>query len=354
MPPPSGLNGLPAPCPSSRSEGLVGAQAPRTSGGAVGNGLGGSQARREVSRAGAAPRGRDGGSEAGTRGIGGRGRDPSIPESPGSLAALAELGSWDQPPPHPRLLTSRCLSLRFHHNPSPSRRHCPSHFPLSCLSGRGKLRPTPRPAKQKRHFRSGKHRLPRPGCLRIGWSDGLPEAAGRGLGASCEVPAGMVSARVWLSTRECRASAGRLAPQPQTRGVGPPWTPAGPPKPRQPLTCSVVSVASRGLRARPRPGCGSQIRGLRPRPRRDSFVIGRLEGTDEIQKPFTPASIYRFLPPPGGAGAVGCEVRDPSGGCRKRLQKRSFNPHNSPVKSPGSPSQSFLFYDTNYLHIQSP
>lgn len=204
---PFGAERTPSPPPQFPIGGPGRGAGPSHSGGAVGNGLGGSQARREVSRAGAAPRGRDGGSEAGTRGIGGRGRDPSIPESSGPLAALAELGSREQPPPYPPLpplLTSRCLSLRFHHNPSrSSRRHCPSHFPLSCLSRRGKPRQTPRPAKHERHFRPWKPRLPHPGCLRIGWSDGLPEAAGRGLGASCEVPAGTVGARVWLSTREC-------------------------------------------------------------------------------------------------------------------------------------------------------
>lgn len=76
---------------------------------------------------------------------------PVRPGTPGAaLAALAELGSRDQPPPYAPLLTSRCQSLRFHHDPSRRRcrrRHSPSHFPLSCPSLRGKLRPTPQPAK---------------------------------------------------------------------------------------------------------------------------------------------------------------------------------------------------------------
>lgn len=143
-----------------------------TFGGEAGNGRDGSKAQGEVSRTGAAPRVRDGGSEADTRGTWGRGKRLSHPRPQGPFSAFGEQGPRFRPPPHLLFLTSRCLSLCLHHNPRRHSRKNPSHFPLSRLSRCRELRRTPRPAKHRRHFRSGKHRLPHPGFFRIGWCGG--------------------------------------------------------------------------------------------------------------------------------------------------------------------------------------
>lgn len=136
----------PQPAPDKR--GLVGERAPRTSGGAVGNGLGGSKARREMTWAGATPRIWDGGSGAGTRVTEARSMGPSHPGIPGAPRHLcrteSQVSALAAPPaPHLPLLTSRCLSLSLHHNRSCHRRYGPSHFPLSRLSRCRKLRLTP-------------------------------------------------------------------------------------------------------------------------------------------------------------------------------------------------------------------
>ena len=138
----------------------------------AGNGQDGSKAQGEVSRTGAAPRVRDEGSEADTRGTWGRGKRLSHPRPQGPFSAFGEQDPRFRPPPHLLFLTSRCLSLCLHHNPRRHSRKNPSHFPLSRLSRCRELRRTPRPAKHRRHFRSGKHRLPHPGFFRIGWCGG--------------------------------------------------------------------------------------------------------------------------------------------------------------------------------------
>ncbi|XP_058542522.1 uncharacterized protein LOC131486626 [Neofelis nebulosa] len=98
----------------------------------------------EVSLAGATPRVPDGGSKAGTRGLGAASRDPPFLGPPGPLTVLEQQGPGYRPPPHLSLLTSRCPSLCLHHNPSRRSSHGASHFPLS---RRQETRRTPRPAK---------------------------------------------------------------------------------------------------------------------------------------------------------------------------------------------------------------
>lgn len=78
-----GINLTPRPPdPVFDKRGLVEARAPRTFDRTIGSSLGGSKARREVSRDGAAPRVWDVGSEAGTRGIGGPDKGPYHPRIP--------------------------------------------------------------------------------------------------------------------------------------------------------------------------------------------------------------------------------------------------------------------------------
>lgn len=156
----------PAPVPDKR--GLVVARAPCTFGGAVGSGLGGNKARREVSRAPAAPTVRDGGSEASTRGNRGPGKGPFHPGIPGVPRRPYTVGFQVLGPAHSPLLTSRRLSPRLHHKPSCRSRHGPKHFPLCCLSRGRNLRLSWPPAKQIRHFRPRAAPSLRPGFSRIG------------------------------------------------------------------------------------------------------------------------------------------------------------------------------------------
>lgn len=175
---------------------------------------------------------------------GGRGRDPSIPECSGGLAALAELGSTQAPAPAAPAAPHLTLpEPPFPPQPEPPQ---PLSEPFSA-----QLPQPPRKASADSAASQAQTSLPVGRLCGLAGADGLPEAAGRGLGASCEVPARRAGARVWLfhpgMWRELwtpRASA------PES-GAGPPRTLAGPPKPRQPRTCSVVSAPSRGLRARP-------------------------------------------------------------------------------------------------------
>lgn len=100
-------------------------------------------------------------------------RQETLPsKTQGPFSAFREQGPRLRPPPHLLFLTSRCLSLCLHHNPRRHSRKNPSHFPLSRLSRCRELRRTPRPAKHRRHFRSGKPRLPHPGFFQIGWCGG--------------------------------------------------------------------------------------------------------------------------------------------------------------------------------------
>lgn len=106
----------------------MGTRAPSTSSAALADGLRGSKARREGSRAGQRQEHGMEGQTRAPKALGAATRDPSSPGTPGPLSTLAEQDPEYRPRPHRPLLTSSCLSLRLYYNLSRRSRHSPSHF----------------------------------------------------------------------------------------------------------------------------------------------------------------------------------------------------------------------------------
>lgn len=223
-----------------------------------------------MSRTGATPRVLDGGSKAGTRGLGAAARDPPILGSPGSLAALGQQGPRYLPPPHRPLLTSRCPSLCLHHNPSRHSSHGPSHFPPGRLSRRQESRRTPRPAKHQTSLPTREAPPSEPRLL----ADWLVQTAylssGRGLGASREARARVVGGLVEASPGKCRVGSRRFCSTRPGAGGEPSGTPAGlfGPASANRRSTLLFPCPLQGLGSLLQPGCVSQIRGFGPRPRR--------------------------------------------------------------------------------------